>query len=34
MPLGLNMSEWAIISFIGTAIGLVRIFVLNGKNLK
>lgn len=29
--LGFNMAEWAIFSFIGVAIGLVRIFVINSK---
>jgi len=29
---GLSMSKWAVISFIGIAIGLIRIFVINGKN--
>jgi hypothetical protein len=29
--LGFNMSEWAVFSFIGVAVGLVRIFVINSK---
>lgn len=29
--LGLNMAEWAVVSFIGVSVGLVRIFVINSK---
>jgi hypothetical protein len=32
--MGLNMASWSIISFIGIAIGLVRILVFNGKKPK